>query len=405
MLRSALLLAAASLLLPTPAAFAKEESKIQIRLLSPSNGNGNGNAIGNAIGNGNGNGNGGSGMRGDVRTHLQGSKVVLQLRVRGLEPDSEYALLCLESETATEAAELLRFSTGANGSANLTQNLAKTEDPEAPADPRGKLLSLVDAGDQEVLRGWLYGAPEDDGPQTKVKERTQLADDEASDPSGRVDATYQRLPNGQGKLAVDARGIPAGDYRLLVDGVEVAVFSPNPGGNAKLDFRTKPGKGKGPKKVKPHQKKQQLDFDPRRKLVEVQLEDGTPMFAGPMLAQVDGLNVCSESAVESALTGAGAETGTVRREVESDCETALEVAVSDVTAGSYDLYVDGNLVVSFDAADDGGTVVGGARFDPTPDSAEEFALDFAIAAGLPVEIFAMGADPQVDAPLLTGTLP
>ncbi len=92
------------------AAGAKEESKIQIRLFDLT---------------GNGNGRGGDAVRADVRTHLQGSKVTLKLRARGLDAGTKYVLLCKDTDDATESAELTRFTTGSNGSANVTQNLAR----------------------------------------------------------------------------------------------------------------------------------------------------------------------------------------------------------------------------------------------------------------------------------------
>jgi hypothetical protein len=86
-----LVLALALITLPLTAG-AKEESKIQIRLTAISDpGDGDENT------NGNGNGNNGLGdgvPRAAVRTHLQGSKVILKLRARGLEAATDYVLLC-----------------------------------------------------------------------------------------------------------------------------------------------------------------------------------------------------------------------------------------------------------------------------------------------------------------------
>jgi hypothetical protein len=376
-------------------ATAKEESKIQIRLTDP-----------NAPGNGHGNGIGGGAVRADVHTQLQGNKVILRLRARGLEPNTEYALLCKESEEATESAELVRFTTGGSGSANVTQNLAKADDVEAPADPRGKYLAIADGADTslEIVGGWLYGEPQNDGPMTKIKELTVLAPNPDAAPSGEVRARYDMRPNGHGTLSIDMRRVPANDYELLVDGVLVAELTPNSAGNAKADFQTKPINGQGAGHAKPHRKKQQLSFDPRRKEILVQLGDGTAMFSGPMLAQIQGLNVCSTVSSETPLEGATG-SGSAALEIEADCETAFEVAVSGVAAGSYDLYVGGALVATFEAADDGsGTVTGGVRFDPTPDAADELLLDFEVGSGSLVEVFNAGADPNVDVPVLTGTL-
>jgi hypothetical protein len=388
-----LVLALALIALPF-AAGAKEESKIQIRLTDMSgNGNGNGNGLG------------GGAVRADIRTHLQGSRVVLKLRARGLDADTEYVLLCKDTETATDSAELTRFVSRSNGSANVTQDLSKADDAEAPADPRGKYLVIADGADVsvEIAGGWLYGEPQDDGPKTKIKEVTDLAPDEDAAPSGSVAARYDMRPNGHGKLSISMRRVPAGDYEILVDDAPVATLTPNRAGNAKADFQTRPIRGQGSGKVRPHRKKQSLNFDPRRKEVLVQLSDQTPMFFGPMLAQIEGLNTCSTAKTDSPLTGATG-SGEATLELQENCETAFDVEIEGVAAGSYDLYVDGALVAIFDAADDGsGTITGFVRFDPTPDVGE-LLLDFAVGSGLPVEVFNADADPTVGLPVLSGML-
>ncbi len=391
-----LVLALALIMLPV-AASAKEESKIQIRLTDV-NGNGNGN----------GNGLGGGAVRADIRTHLQGSRVILQLRARGLEADTEYVLLCKDTEDATDSAELTRFTSRSNGSANLTQDLAKTDDVEAPADPRGKYLVIADGADptMEIVGGWLYGESQDDGPKTKIKEVTDLAPDADAAPSGSVAARYDMRPNGHGKLSISMRHVPADDYEILVDGTPVATLTPNRAGNAKVDFQTRPMRGRSSNRVNPHRKKQQLNFDPRRKEILVRLlADETPIFFGLMLAQIEGLNSCSPASTDSPLTG-DTGSGVAALELEENCETAFDVEITDVAAGSYDLYVDGALVASFDTADDGlGTVTGFVRFDPTPDAGEdELPLDFPVGSGSLVEVFNAGADPSVDLPVLSGTL-
>jgi len=406
-----LILALALITLPF-AAGAKEESKIQIRLTAISeHGNGNGN----------GNGLGGDAVRADVRTHLQGSRVILKLRARGLDADTEYVLLCKNSKGAADSAELARFTSRSNGSANLTQDLSKTDDPEAPADPRGKYLVIADDADvpTEIVGGWLYGEPQDDGPKTKIKEVTGLAADEDASPSGSVAARYDMRPNGHGKLSISMRHLPAGDYEILVGDDEnlVATFTPNRAGNAKVDFQTRPIRGQGSGKVKQHRKKKHLGFDPRRKEILVQLaadstvpeSEPTPMFSGPMLAQIEGLNTCSPISNDSPLAG-DTGFGTATLELQENCETAFDVAVeiADVVTepASYDLYVDGVWIATFDATGDGsGTVMGFVRFDPTPDAGEgELLLDFPVGIGSLVEVFNAGADPSVDLPVLSGML-
>jgi hypothetical protein len=389
-----LILALALITLPFTAG-AKEESKIQIRLTDVS-------------GNGNGNGLGGGAVRANVHTLLQGTKVVLKMRARGLDANTEYVLLCKDDEGATDSAELTRFTSRSNGSANVTQNLSKADDPEAPADPRGKFLVIAKAAEEsnEIVGGWLYGEPQDDGPKTKIKEVTELAPAGDASPSGSVAARYDMRPNGHGKLSISMRRVPAEDYEVFVDGVLATTLTPNPAGNAKADFQTKPILGNGSRKVKPHRKKQPLDFDPRRKEILVQLTNGIPMFSGSMIAQIEGLNACTPTSSDTRLTATDTGSGVAALEIEENCETAFDVEIEDVAAGSYDLYVDDVFVATFHAADDGsGTVTGFVRFDPTPDVGEdEWPLDFPVGRGSRVDVLNAGNGLAVDLPVLFGEL-
>jgi hypothetical protein len=333
----------------------------------------------------------------------------LKLHARGLDADTEYVLLCKDTESATDSEELAHFVSRSNGSAKVTQNLSKIDDVEAPVDPRGKFLVIADGADVsiEIASGWLYGEPQNDGPKTKIKELTDLAPDGDAAPSGRVAARYDMRPNGRGKLSISMRHVPAGDYEILVDGALVATLTPNSAGNAKATFRTRLNRGHGSGKVKPHRKKQSLNFDPRRKEILVQLSDQTPMFFGPMLAQIEGLNTCSLTATDSLLEE-GTGFGEATLELQENCETAFNIELKDVDvlALSHDLYVNNTLVATFDfdTIDDGsGTVTGFVRFDPIPDVGE-LLLDFAVGSGSLVEVFTAGANPTVDLPVLSGTL-
>jgi hypothetical protein len=118
------------------------------------------------------------------------------------------------------------------------------------------------------------------------------------------------------------------------------------------------------------------------------------MFSGPMIAQIDRLNVCTPSVTDTPLTAAVG-SGVSGLESEASSETDLDVEIEGVVAGKYDLYVDDLLVASIDAImDDGlGTISGSVRFDPTPDAGEdEMLLDFPVGSGSQIEIFPMGAD-------------
>lgn len=370
----------AALGLAPAGAFAKEESKIQVLLLEPGSCDGNGNGGGLAKG---------QGPIGDVRSFLQepGGKAELQLKVRGLAPGVAHELLALNGESDPEPRVLASFTTAANGGFVGSFDLHKGDAAEAPTDPRGKYLVVEEAGsDTDLLAGWLYGAPADDCPMTKVKELTRLAADETAAPSGSADARYDMRPNGNGSLVVDLRGVPAGDYDIYVEGAgtePVETLTPNPGGNARATFSTKPSNGNGDPGGKGHNKRGQLGFDPRRMLIEIKQGDQL-YFSGPMLAQIEGLNVCAAS--ETALTLAlPSGTGTAVLELEPDCETALAIDASGLAADTYDLLVDGVDVADV-VVDAGGLVA--LRFDPTPDEGGELPLDFAVTSGSSVELVA-----------------
>ncbi len=371
-------------------AAAKEESKIQILLLPPGPGGGNGNGMGGKL-------------RGDVRTHLQGDKTRLKLHVRGADPNTDYLLLALEDEEATEGAELAHFTTGSHGQFTGSFDVGKGDGLEAPIDPRGHYLVVSD-GEEAILAGWLYGAAEDDGPRTKVKELTGLAPDEIIDPSGSAAARYDMRPNGHGKFRVSLRHVPEGEYGLWVDGVQVSSLTPNSGGNAEATFTTKPVHGKS----KPHNVKSSLTFDPRRKLVELKQGDQV-YFSGPMLAQIEGLNVCTATDSSTPFTLGPGQTegsGTVTLSVGTDCETEMEVQVEDLPVATYDLYVDAALVGTLEVTDDGmGNLSGHVVFDPTPDAMGELLLDFPLASGSVVEVFNAGESAPAQTPLLSATLP
>ena len=133
-----------------------------------------------------------------------------------------------------------------------------------------------------------------------------------------------------------------------------------------------------------------------------------PRFAGPLLAQFEGLNTCSPISNESPLAGdTGSGMATV--ELQENCETAFSVEIWDVLVGMYDLYMngvydDGAPVATINAEDDGsGEVTGFVRFDPTPYGGE-LPLDFAVGIGSRVEVFNAEANPTDDPPALLGML-
>jgi hypothetical protein len=381
----------------------KEESKIQVRLEAVNNGNGNGN--GNGVGRGK--------IRGDLRIKLQGDDADLQLRTRGLDP-GDYAIVA--TDEMGEEHLIATFTAGSNGSANVREDLTDTGDGnEAPVDPRGKFVSVRPDGGSavdDVLGGWVYGHPDDDPPMTKVKELTAL---EPNDPSigGRADARYDMRPNGRGALVISLRGLDQGTYEIWVmDGntPHMTELTTNSGGNARVAYSTRQRNGNG--KSKGHNKRGFLNFDPRRKLIEVTRvnEDTTKTlyFSGLMIAQIEGLNSCTDGVRATAELAAEppdpTRSGSAVLETESDCETAFQVDVEGLPIATYDLYVDDAMVGQIEVMDDAGTMRGTVRFDPTPDEADELPLDFEVRVGSVVEVIDMGADPTMDPALLSGVL-
>jgi len=386
-IRLALFLA---LVLHAGATGAKEESKIQILLLPPdAHSNGNGKHIGP--------------LRGYVRTQFQDAIARLRLQLRGAEPATEHVLIAMEDEAAMDGVEIARFTTGSNGQFTGNFDLLGGDGAEAPVDPRGHYLVVSD-GSGVILAGWLYGAAEDDGPLTRVKELTALVPDETVNPSGNASARYERRPNGHGKFQVAMRGVPEDSYELWVDDCLMETITPNSRGNAMATFTTKPGRGRS----LPHNVKGALDRDPRSKWVELKQGDQV-YFSGPMLAQIEGLNACSssESTTPLVLVPPQVEgSGTVALTVEPDCETSMAVEVENLPVATYDLYADGYLIAEISVTDDGGgNRSGRVDFDPTPDTVDELLLDFPIHSGMVIEVFHAGESAPGSMPLLTATLP
>jgi hypothetical protein len=381
---SAALLAALALVLLSAVAAAKEESKIQIRLepapsVSPK-------------------------ARARVRTHLQESRGSLQLRVAGLDA-GDYFLVSKESESAADGVELAAFSLGSNGRVNLTVDLRKADDVNAPYDPRGTYLVITDGVD-DLLGAWLYGKPDLDPKRAKVKELTELGaveDDLMNPPNGEAHARYDRRPNGKGTLRVRLKRVdPVAEgelpYDVYVADAFFVTLEPNSAGNAKATFRTVPPKGNGPKKVKLHNVKGHLQIDPRREQIEVRRGEDV-LFAGPMLAQINGLNFCSESVVaETDLVDAGAAVlGHAELVVDDDCVTDLAMSVEGLAASTtYDVYVDDDLVGMIQTGFDG---AGQVVFDPTPEGDE-----FDVTSTSMLQVFELGAEPTLVPPVLSGTL-
>jgi hypothetical protein len=324
-------------LLGAPAA-AKEESKIQVPLES----------LGGL-----------PGASADLRSKLDGGGATLQLRAKGLAASTEYLVL-------TDGIEQARFMSEANGHANVTFDLLEADaaSPRIPFDPRGRYVTVND-GVQDVLGAWYSTTGEPD--RTKVKEWTDLSPEPVA-ASGQADARYDRRPNGKASFRVHMRHAPDGVYDVVVADVVVGSIDTNGSGGGRIDFTTK-GKGK---------KGMLLDFDPRGELVELE-QGGALYFSGIMLAQIDGLNVCTASEETVPLTVAPGEgsSGSATLAVEEDCDLELRVEMTGLMAEDHEVRVDGALLMGF-AADGSDSLV----LDTNPDDVSEAVLGLDPSGGL-----------------------
>jgi hypothetical protein len=370
--------ALASLAIAPLAASAREESKIRLFMEKVAGGN----------------------EKGMLRSQLAPGSAELRVHVSRLAPNVEHILL-------GDGAEVARLTTNASGNAELRIDLLQTGGGTTPTfDPRGKLLTIND-GANDVLAAWVYADPADDPARPRIKERTSLARDAAT--QGAVDARYDALPSGGARLAIALRGVAPGDYDVIVDGASVATVTPNASGFAAVDLRVRPGSGNGSAGAndKPHKHRGALSGNPRGKLIEV-VQAGVVQFSGEMLAQISGLGACTASTLSANLTADAAQTsgsGSVALGAEASCDAHMTLTLTNIAAGDYDL-----LIAGADAGDitiaDGGGGTGSAtlEYDGAPDPAlGELAMPAGATSGAAIAI-------QEKAPLgtdviMTGTLP
>jgi uncharacterized protein GlcG (DUF336 family) len=216
---------------------------------------------------------------GELRTRFGAASAVLRLRVRGLAPRTEYALLAKNAPADPSGAEILHFFTGGKGSARVSLDLAGDE-AGAPVDPRGCYLVVADTGGAEALGAWLFGDFADDGPDTKTAEATRLTPGPGA--PGRVDARYGSRTGGSVSFELIAAGVAPGSYDLFVDGLIVQSFVADGNGRARLRFANPV-------------------FEPRRRSIELR-QGASVIFAGPLLAQLPSLVATPSLSVEDVET-------------------------------------------------------------------------------------------------------
>ncbi len=324
--------------------------------------------------------------RGQLRSQLGPGVAILHVKVSHLAPGLEHIL-------KGDGEEVARFTTNDAGNAELKIDLFATGGGATPTfDPRGKLVTVND-GVNDVLSAWVYADPADDPAHILIKELTSLEPDAGAAPAGSVLARYDLLPSGAARFLVALRGVVPGDYDVLVDGAPIANLTTNPGGNATVELRIRPGGGNGNSGGNGtgpgHKHKGPLTINPRSSQIEVQ-QAGATLFAGPMLAQIQGLGTCAAGSASADLMLDPAQTagsGKAVLGVEAGCDVVFTVEVSDLAAGSFDLFVDGANVGAIVVPDSGnGRGDATVTFDENPDDPAEQPLTFAVATGSAVAI-------------------
>lgn len=312
----------------------------------------------------------------------------LKIKLKGLEEGATYTL-------ETDGVERATFE-GNDGKTKLVFTTPQRDDTELLFfDPREGSIVIRDAEDTAILSASLEG----DEARTNLKEQTELEPTELAE-EGVARARFDQRPNGKQRVRIHIKNAPVGDYQILFDGELQAEVTTNAGGNAKATFfARRPGDGgeasvrkneKGlrmKKNGKPHNRKEDLDFDALDELVEI-VRGEDLYWSGSLRAQIPGLNVCTPEMAASDLMRTDAITeGEADAEYSLDdgCEGEFEVEVDDVAAGVYQLFVDGVEVGEIEVTEDLELATSGkVEFSTSPEG-DELPLTFG-PVDVPIEV-------------------
>jgi len=318
---------------------------------------------------------------------MNGHRSMLRLRVRDLDPETEYLLLADDLERA-------RLTTDASGNGTLLLRHPPLAGGQAlDFDPRGKRISVSD-GSQDRLSAVVSGPLE-----PRRIEVMEYAGIPPIDPGagGRAQGSYRTVPMAVRIFRVALEDVASGDYQVWVDGALVGEVeadsrgsatirfcaSSSPGGRCPRPWRGGPGGFGSPSNVwKP------LDFEPRGAQVEV-VRDGEVVFAGPMRARValPAEAYCSEVDLEVDLIpafGSGSGDAAFTSE-DGDCDHEFRITARRVPVAYYELWVGDKIrgMLPVRSVVPGG--MGELRFDSHPDEPDELLLDFD-PRGQPIEL-------------------
>jgi len=320
-----------------------------------------------------------SGASGEIALRMDSHRSNLRLRVRNLEPESEYILLA-------DGVERARFMTDPRGAAKVElQYPPSNEGQSLDFDPRGKLLSVTDGSD-DMLSAVVSGPLEPPG--IRVWEVAGIPATEPAD-DGSVRGTYRTLSRGLRVFKVELRDVAPGTYQVLVDGAPVGEVEAKAAGRAAITFWSADSAGGFHRHLWGHGFGHRgsrskvwatLDFEPRGAQVEI-VRDGEVLFAGPMRAQValpELVETCPVVDIQTALTPLqwfGSGDASMASE-DGGCDHEFRVKVRDLAAANYELWVGDAIVGTLPVRNWLDGLSGEIRFDTEPDDPEEHLLDF-----------------------------
>ena len=320
----------------------------------------------------------------DVR--LEADHAVLRLRAWRLPADGAF-------ELRADDVAFASFTADRRGRARVVVDLF-----DVPLDPRGRLLSVADA-QGDLLAGVVSGPME---PRlTHVREKTELQ----ATGSGRALVRFHRSFFGVQRLTVRTLHAPPGLYEVLLDGEPFGHLLTHRHGYGRADFVGAPLRSRGHGRLFRRSRLQPLTEDPRYRLLEL-VRDGEVLFAGPVKAQIPGLDTapapapepppCTPGVVETAMDASSGE-GILRHGYDDACRERLEIEVSFLRPYDYTVSVNGSPWGPLAVAGDG---TGGVVFAQEP-AVGELALPAPLGSGDVVEVGA----PELDLVIMTHTLP
>jgi hypothetical protein len=305
--------------------------------------------------------------RGTLKLKMQKDSARLDVKLKGLMPDREYSL-------RADDVDQLFFDTNDRGKAKLELRAPEDGHTLLGFDPRNERISIYD-GEDDVLVADL--SDPSSVAKLRIKERTELEPtDLAGD--GEAELRLKHQPNGKEELTVQTKHAPPGPYDVFVGGEERGSFDVNDGGSGKLIFKSNhkdngksssgnpdaPGQSKKKKKVL-------LDFDPFAQEVELR-RDGEVHFSGDSLADIPGFNVCEPDDLATTLDPTDGGSADAELVVADDCKLVFTVSVENVSAGDYDVFVDGVFIATIEAMGDPAS--GSVSAETRPDAMDDIPL-------------------------------